>query len=294
MNRNFISALIIAARPKTLSAVVVPIAIGLTLAQRDQSIDYWVVLTIILFGLSIQICTNFANDYFDFIKGTDNSSRQGPMRVMQHGLMSKRQMQLLIIAILLISIILGILLMQSGGVQILFLAVICGALAIAYTGGPFPLAYLGLGDIFVFIFFGPIASGYTYFLLTQNFSSLSFIAGIAPGLISTAILVANNIRDYDNDKASGKQTLVVRFGKNFGRIEYLCLITSSALLPIILSLQNFAIGRAYYASIFIFPAIPVMRRVWNSDNSKTLNEALVQTSKLLVLFGIIFCIGLIG
>lgn len=294
MLRTFISALLIAARPKTLSAVLIPIAIGLTLAQRDQAIDYTVVLTIVLFGLSIQICTNFANDYFDFIKGTDNESRQGPKRVMQHGLMSIRQMQLVIVATLLIAIFLGILLMREGGLQILVLALISAALAISYTGGPFPLAYLGLGDIFVFVFFGPIASGYTYYLLTKNFSALAFIAGIAPGLISTAILVANNVRDYENDKSSGKKTLVVRFGKTFGRIEYLALMATAAVIPLLLPQFGFPIGHAYYASIFIIPAIPVMRKVWQSDDCNTLHVALVQTSKLLVLYGIIFCVGLLG
>ncbi|MCL5985254.1 MAG: 1,4-dihydroxy-2-naphthoate polyprenyltransferase, partial [Actinobacteria bacterium] len=234
--KSKISIWFMAIRPKTLPAAAAPVIIGTAMAFSEEKINILVFSLTLLAALLIQVGTNLANDYFDFIKGTDNRERVGPIRVTQSGLLSKKEVKISFILIFALAVACGIFLTFRGGIPILFigmLAIICG---IFYTAGPFPLGYIGLADIFVLIFFGPVAVGGTFYLQTLNINSNVIIAGIAPGLLSVAIITANNLRDIETDRKSGKKTLVVRFGYKFGVLEYYFCIIFSLLIPVILVL----------------------------------------------------------
>ncbi len=217
---NSLQIWVAATRPKTLIASVSPILIGSVLALSHHSLPWEWCICLLITGLGIQIGTNLCNDYYDFLKGGDSAQRKGPLRVTAAGLVSQQTMRKAIILTCIMTIIAGLPLVARGGLVIAFL--LAGALLLGwmYTGGPYPLAYLGLGECFVFPFFGPVATACAYFLLTRTFSWEAGYAGIAPGLFSTALLIANNMRDVEEDRKTGKRTLVVRFGTHFGIWEY--------------------------------------------------------------------------
>lgn len=189
-----------ATRPKTLIASISPVLIGTVIAKDLRAWDLTIFLATIIFALCIQIGTNFANDYIDFLKGADTNKRKGPRRLVQSGLVSVKKMRLVTLSIFLVAGIIGLYLMKIGGWQIGALAFAAILFGYLYTGGPFPLGYLGLGDLFVLIFFGPVAVAGTTYLQTGTLSSLAIIAGCAPGLFSTAMLALNNIRDIEEDR----------------------------------------------------------------------------------------------
>lgn len=282
---------ILAIRPKTLPAVVAPITIAAILARESASFNLIIFLSVLAFGINIQILTNLVNDLFDFLKGADGKDRTGPRRVIESGLISITQIKLAIGLVTLASLILAFYLTIVAGYSILFLALLSILLAYAYTSGPYPLSYLGLGDIFVFIFFGPVACSASYFIFTQTITPLPIILGTALGLISTGILVVNNIRDFEGDRKANKNTLVVKFGVRFGRIEYLVLMVSAALIPIILAGTQTKLYWVLLSSGFIIPAIPTIKTVLTSNNALKLNNALEKTGRLLLYFCLLFFIG---
>ena len=208
-NKNWILAI----RPKTLPAAAGPVIIGFALAYREGVHHFPSVILAALVALLIQAGTNMVNDYSDFKKGTDTDSRVGPVRVTQAGLISPRRMKIGMLVVLILIILFSIPLVLRGGVPILIIGVLSIISGILYTAGPFPLGYNGLGDIFVLIFFGPVATAGTYYVQTLELSQNSVLAGLGPGLLSVAILTINNLRDYDDDKATGKNTLVVLLGR---------------------------------------------------------------------------------
>ncbi len=277
-----------ACRPKTLIASISPVLIGSTLALSQGYFDLKMFLFTLATALGIQISTNFANDYFDFIKGADNEKRKGPRRVVQAGLVSLRQMKTGLLVCLFLTFLSGCYLIWHGGIFLSCLLSISLLLAVVYTGGPFPFAYLGLGELFVFLFFGLAAVSGTYYLQTGTVSLTSLLAGIAPGALSTAILIVNNVRDIDEDKEANKKTLAVRFGPTFGKIEYLFTILLT-LLPLICFFRS----RPFILitlSIFL-PAIPSMRLMLNHTESSQLNILFAQTGRLLWLYTLLFCLG---
>jgi 1,4-dihydroxy-2-naphthoate octaprenyltransferase len=227
-----LSVWILASRPKTLSAAFCPVTAGSLLALRDGSFDFVVFLITLCTALGIQIGTNLANDYFDFEKGADTAERKGPLRVTQAGLVSPHTMKRAIFLCFTLTALLSSYLVFRGGPIIALLSSLSILLGLAYTAGPFPLAYLGLGEIFVFLFFGPIATLGTYYLQTHFFSWEAICFGMGIGLVSTAILVANNLRDIDEDRKAGKKTLCVRFGKNFGIYEYTACLLGAFVFPL--------------------------------------------------------------
>ena len=272
---------ILAARLRTLPAAIAPVAIGTALAYHDGQI-HWPTATICLaMALVIQVATNFANDYFDFIKGADDENRLGPTRMTQSGAVSPETMRRAMLLAFGVALLFGAMLLFRGGW-------IMGAICIAsvmsgylYTGGPYPLGYHGLGELFVLIFFGPVAVGGTYYVQALTLHSHVLIAGLAPGLISTAIIVVNNLRDVEGDRRAGKRTLVVRFGESFAKAEYLVCLGVACLIPLWLTLQNGSwIGAL---SLLVIPAaIPVIRTVL-TQKGRVLNEALASTGKLLLI-----------
>jgi 1,4-dihydroxy-2-naphthoate polyprenyltransferase len=279
-----------AARPKTLIASLSPVLLGTTLSLSDGVFHPWVLLLTLLTALGIQISTNLANDYFDFLKGADSIERKGPLRVMQAGYVTRTKMQRAITLSLILSFLLGCPLIYRGGAVVACLLVLSLALSLLYTAGPYSLAYLGLGELFVIVFYGPIAVSGTYYLQTLCFSKEACLAGLSTGCIATAILIANNVRDIEEDRKAHKKTLPVRFGKTFGMIEYVAMLFM-ALLPILFFYRSHPFSLLTFL-IFI-PAFPLMRAMLSEKihTPALLNQIFAHTGKLLFLFTLLFCIG---
>ena len=282
-----------AVRPKTLPAVIVPVLVGSAFAFHDAKFSFLALTLALLFGLAVQVTTNFANDLFDYIKGADTDKRRGPIRVTQAGLVTVSEMKQALAIVICFAALIGLGLILQGGIPILFIVAVSILLAVLYTGGPYPLAYLGLGDIFVFIFFGPVALGATYYLHTGALTPELLAAGSALGMISTAILAVNNIRDHDADRNAFKKTLVVRFGLTFGRLEYAALLLGAGLLPILSNSLRQRHPGTMLAAVFLVFSIPVIKRVLSTNDSETLNQALANTGELLMLYGFFFSLGLL-
>jgi len=233
-----------------------------------------------LFALFIQIGTNYANDYFDFVKGADTAERKGPKRAVQQGWVAPHQMLFAALLIFAAAFTVAVPLMIAAGLWSVPLAALCILFGILYTGGPKPLGYAGFGEILVFLFFGPIATIGTYFLQTRSAPLELFLASLAPGALSSAILLANNLRDERTDWTAGKKTLVVRFGAKAGQWIYVGLLALACSVPILLAASYFPPKLAAASLPFLFAPF---RKVFTSV------EALQQTSLLLLLYSILFC-----
>lgn len=282
-----------AARPKTLWAAVAPVVIGTAMAYGDViPIDWLSVVCALSGALLIQIGTNLANDYFDFVKGSDTVHRLGPTRATQAGLVSPGTMRRAYRIAFGLAVLPGAYIVWRGGWPLLIvglLSIVCGIL---YTGGPLPLGYLGLGDVFVLIFFGPVAVGGTYYLHALEITSSVVVAGFAPGLISVALLAVNNMRDMDEDRAAGKKTLAVRFGRRFARVEYLVSILIAAFV-IPLYFYSVSGGRFFLLVplVVVTGATPAIKTVFTATDGPSLNRVLATTGKLLLAFSVVFSMG---
>ena len=252
-------------------------------------------LAALLGALLIQIGTNLSNDYFDFVKGADTEERLGPARATQAGWIRPEIILRSSLLVFAAAVIIGIFLVLRGGWPIVLIgiaSVICGIL---YTGGPYPLAYLGLGEIFVVIFFGPVATLGTYYVQALEFSKEVFIAGLAPGLISTALIAVNNLRDIPTDIKARKRTLAVRFGYRFARIEYTLCILGGLFIPLFLVVMLKDHWFSLIASFAVIPAFFPIRDVVSGISGEILNDTLAKTGKVLLIFSILFSAGwLIG
>ena len=280
-----------AARPKTLPAAAAPVIMGTAMAFHDGFVFLPAALAALAGALLIQIGTNLANDYFDYLKGADNKERLGPTRATQAGLVSPGTMKWAFILTFALAFVVGLYLIFRGGWPILFIGLASILFGILYTGGPYPLGYNGLGDIFVLIFFGPVAVGGTYYVQALEINHVVLLAGLAPGLISTAILTVNNLRDINTDASAGKRTLVVRFGAGFAKKEYILSISAACLLPLLLiylTRENFYSVLTLFALI---PAVPGIKTVLGNEHGAALNKTLADTGKMLFVYSIIFSVG---
>lgn len=279
---------LLAARPKTLLAALSPVAIGTQLAVVDGDFHLLAMLATLLCAISIQVGTNFCNDYCDFHQGADTESRKGPARAVQSGLISPRAM--LIATIIAFAVTGGSawLLYLRAGWPFLLLGALSIFLGVAYTAGRFSLAYLGIADPFVLIFFGPVAVAGTQYIQTLQFDEATILAGLGPGLISTGLLVVNNLRDIDEDRIANKRTLAVRFGATFSRYQYATCMMGAAAVPAV-----FAISQGSWppiiASFIIIPGLLLIGKVWRSNGAE-LRPCLGMT--ILLLFTVLFCFGL--
>ena len=229
---------ILAARPKTLWASISPVVIGIAMAFGDGGFHAPAALVALACSVLIQVATNFANDLFDYQKGADTEARQGPMRVTQAGLVTPGMMKRGILVVLTLTLLGGLYLIWRGGWPAALIGVLSVTAGLLYTGGPRPLGYLGLGDLFVLIFFGPVAVAGTYYVQALTVNATVIVAGLAPGLLSVAILAVNNLRDADEDRRTGKRTLAVRFGPGFTRAEYIIAVVVACILPLVLYLDS--------------------------------------------------------
>lgn len=280
----------LAVRPKTLIASISPILIGTAMAYTEGSFLFWVFFFTLMTGMGIQISCNFANDLFDYLKGADTKERKGPVRVTASGLLTVAQVKLMTFAMMGATTICSAALIYRGGFLIALLVALALLLAVGYTAGPFPLSYLGLAEVFILIFFGPVATGFTYYLQTLQLDPLPFIAGLAPGLLSCAILIINNLRDIEEDRNVQKKTLVVRFGKTFGKWEYAGAIALGCFLPFFVSKEH---PFALWSSLTLIPALFLARFVFSVTNPREYNPLFGKTGNLLTLYTLSFCIGYI-
>lgn len=220
-----------ATRPKTLPAAVAPVLLGSALAWADAAFQLLPALICLVFALLIQIGTNFANDYLDGVRGTDTEARLGPQRAVASGLVAPAVMRGAALGVLLLAFCLGLSLVYFGGWWLLWVGVASVICAWIYTGGPFPLAYNGLGDVFVVLFFGVIAVGCTHYVQSGYLLGEAVVLGVACGLVVNNILVVNNYRDVDEDRMARKRTLVVLLGRNWALLQYgLSLLFAAAVL----------------------------------------------------------------
>ena len=266
--------------------------VGSAVAFNEGKLNIIFSLAALICSVLIQVGTNFTNDLYDFLKGSDTTKRKGPRRVLASGLISINEMKAAIVITFLTAFLLGLFLVYHGGTVILVIGVLSIIAGLAYTAGPFPLAYNGLGDIFVFMFFGIIGTVGTYYLQTKDLSLISFISSIPVGALVTNILVVNNYRDIEEDKTAGKKTLAVKLGKNFTRYQFTFLIVLSFLIPLILFVF-------FNSSIWIFLpyltlpiAYKVISMIYTLDGIQ-LNKTLELTAQLSAIYGLLFSAGFI-
>lgn len=281
---------LLAARPKTLVAAIVPVAIGAAYASRFGRIDWTLLFCILASAIFIQIGTNLANDYGDFKRGAD-AQRVGPVRVTQAGLIRPEQVKAGFIIAFTIAVAFAISLILHGGWPILAIGTLGILAGWAYTNGPFPLGYNGLGELFVLAFFGIVAVAGTAYLLVGEWFTESLLIGLAPGLHASAILVANNLRDVETDRAAGKRTFASIFGRNFARAEF----TLCVLLPFLIPALLFVHGYEFRILLPIL-ALPLILRplqlIFRKTDPPSLIRALVLTAVLQLIFGLLFVVGL--
>ncbi|OIO62607.1 MAG: 1,4-dihydroxy-2-naphthoate octaprenyltransferase [Candidatus Marinimicrobia bacterium CG1_02_48_14] len=291
MTQNNFSAWILASRPKTLPAAISPVLMGTTMAFADGGV-HWLSAFLALFGaLMIQIGTNLANDYFDHKHGKDTQERLGPMRVTQAGLVSDHAMKLAISIVFTAAFVAGIYLVYRAGWPIVIIGLLSLLFGMIYTAGPFPLAYLGIADLFAFLFFGPIALAGTYYAQTLDMNWVVLVAGIAPGCFSIALLTVNNLRDVDEDRGTNKKTLIVRLGKSYGRSQYLVSMILAALIPIVLWQMTSSHSGVLITLLALIFSIPAIRGMFGGAQGRGLNQTLAQTGKTQLIYTLLFIIG---
>lgn len=276
-------AWLLASRPATLTAAVVPVFVGTAVAHRSGGEALGPALAAMMGAIAIQIGTNFANDVFDFEKGADGTDRLGPTRAVQAGLLSAAAMRRgMWLAFLVATLFGGYLAFEAGPVVVAIgvLSIISGIL---YTAGPAPLAYVGLGDVFVMIFFGFVAVCGTVFVQIGDVPPLAWWASVPVGAICTAIIVVNNVRDRGEDVRVNKRTLAVRFGRGFGVAEYMLLMVAAYTVTVALGV---------YLPLLTLPMAGWLTLSLVRKEGKALNPVLANTGRLLLLFGLLFTVGL--
>ncbi len=277
-----------ALRPRTLPAAVAPVLMGTGLAARDGAFHAWAAAGALLGALLLQIGTNFANDYYDFVKGADGDDRLGPARATQSGWVRPEDMRRAFLWVFALAALVGAGLIARGGWPIAVIGIASLACGYLYTGGPRPLGYLGLGDLMVLVFFGPVAVAGTHYVQTLLWSPTAAVIGLGPGLLATALLAVNNLRDTESDARAGKRTLAVRFGREFAKREFATALLGAAAVPVVawLALRGPAAGLSATAACLL--AIPALRRVRRAAPGDRLLEPLASTGRVLGLYGVLF------
>jgi 1,4-dihydroxy-2-naphthoate octaprenyltransferase len=297
-----------AARPQTLPAGAAPVVVGTGLALHAGVFAPLPAVAALVGALLIQVGTNFANDYFDAKKGADSAEREGFTRVTAGGLIEPARVKQAMAATYGLAVVVGLYLVYVGGLPILVVGLSSIAAGIAYTGGPYPYGYRGLGDLFVFVYFGLVAVTGTYYV--QAAATLAHVEPLSLGIpagtvtttavlaslpaagLSTAILVVNNVRDRESDAAAGKRTLAVVLGYRWSRVEWLALVGLAYVVPVGLSVTP-AFGPAVLLALATLPlAAAIARPVLTRTGGEALNPALERTGQLLAVHSVLFAIGI--
>ncbi len=293
MRLNTINPWILAIRPRTLPAAIGPLLIGNILALQLEAFSWLIAVTSMFCALLLQVAVNLANDYFDFKSGIDTEERLGPTRVTQSGLIAPNTVRNAMAFCLILALLVGSYLIYHGGIPIAILAALAIFGALGYSGGPYPLASHGLGEVAAFIFFGLIAVVGSYYLQAGTTSTSAWLMGSAIGLFNAAIMLVNNTRDISTDIKAGKNTLAVRIGEAQARILYQALVY----LPFGIIIAGFLLG--------LLPGLPVLlsglslliarklSQQFSQESGAALNPLLGATAKLTMIFSALFSVGLV-
>ena len=282
----------LAARPKTLPAAATPVLVGSACAGAARGFALGPALATLVGALLLQIAANFANDVFDFEKGADTAARLGPVRAVQAGWISARAMRQALVLVLVLALAVGAYLVSVAGPLLIVIGLASIAGAVAYTAGPYPLGYHGLGDVAVFAFFGIVAVTGTTFVQLGQVTALAWASAVAVGSLATAILVVNNVRDAATDALARKRTLAVRFGVGFGIAEYQLLLGLAYALPLWLLLRGQLTLWALLPWLSLPLALDLSRRI-RRETGAALNGVLAHTARLLLCFGVLLSVSLV-
>jgi len=288
-----LGAWLLAARPRTLPASASGVIVGSALALHDGRFQAVPALAALLVALALQVASNLANDVFDFERGSDAHRAHGPLRVTQGGLLTPGQVKLGLLVVIALAALAGLWLAATAGWWLLLVGAAAIVSAVIYTAGPFPLSHLGLGDLFVFLFFGLAAVIGTYYVQAGAVSPAAFAMVVPPGLIIVAILVVNNLRDIEEDREADKRTLAVRFGAAFAKGEYLaCLVLAYLAFPAAAGL-----GLLPWWTMATWLSLPLAfrnsRTVFTTKGS-SLNAALGGTGMLSFVVALLFAAGMVA
>lgn len=287
-----IESWVLASRPKTLLAAVVPVIIGSALASNRGVFHLGAALVALFCSTLIQVATNFVNDLYDHFKGADTHERVGPQRALATGLITVPEMKIGIIISFGLAFLLGLYLVYLGGWIILLIGILSIIAGIAYTAGPYPLAYNGLGDVFVFVFFGLVGTVGTFYVQAHYLEPIVFWASIPVGALITNILVVNNYRDIDQDRAASKFTLAVKFGEKFTRLQYSLFMLLSYIVPFV-AFFTFKRELIILLPLLSIPlGIKLIKMIYTLKGTD-LNKTLELTAKLSALYGFLFAIGIL-
>lgn len=281
----------VAARVRTLPAAAAPVLVGTGAAAGTGNFRLAPALAALAGALLLQIGANFANDLFDFERGADTAARLGPTRVTQAGLLAPRHVRAGMTAVFGLAALVGVYLVAVGGWAVVLIGLAAILAALAYTGGPFPLGYHGLGELFVFLFFGLAAVCGTYLVQAGMVRAVAWGAAVPVGLLAVAIIVVNNLRDIATDRAAGKRTLAVRFGERATRGEYLALVAAAYAAPPLLWTAGVASGWAMLAWLSL-PLVPPLVRRALRERGRALNGVLAGTARLELAYGLLLALGL--
>lgn len=279
-----------AMRPRTLPAAVAPVLVGTALAWRDGRFDATAACLCLAFALLIQIGTNFSNDYHDFVKGADTAARVGPRRAVAAGLVSPAAMRGAALLVMAAAFAVGLGLVGRGGpwlIAVGLVSILCGW---AYTGGPYPLGYHGLGDVFVFVFFGLVAVCATYFVQAGRMTGDAVLAAVPVGLLAVNILLVNNYRDMETDAAAGKRTLVVRFGRRFARVQHAASLAVAMGVPYLFYVRG-GNGWTLLPAALAPVAWSQAKRLRDSRTAEQLVALLGRTAGFLAIYAVLFAAG---
>ncbi len=287
-------AWLLATRPKTLPAAVSPVIVGAAAAWGEGVFAALPALAALAGALLLQVGVNLANDYFDSLSGIDTPDRKGPLRVTQAGLIPAPQVRLAMAATLAAAATVGIYLVARGGWPIVAIGVASILSALAYSGGPWPLASHGVADLFVFVFFGPVAVCGTYYVQAGALSGTPAAASVGPGLLITAILMVNNLRDLETDARAGKRTLAVRLGARGALAGYALLLTGAFLAPAPLLAAGLR-GPAILLPLLALPlTLPLVRTLaTRREDGPAMNAALAGTARLTLVYCVLLAAGLV-
>ena len=281
-----------ASRPATLPAALGPVLVGLGVGIAQGAFQLGVAIACLAVALSLQVAANLSNDLFDHRSGADSIDRLGPPRAAASGLLSERELAIGTVVALVLAASFGLILVAVGGPILLVLGVLAVVAAVAYTGGPFPYGYRGLGEVAVFCFFGVVAVAGTAYLQTGAWTSLGFAAAVPVGLLVTAILVVNNLRDIGPDTRAGKRTLAVMFGAAFAQREYLAMLLVAYAVPVAMVVTGMIQYPALLPLLSLPLAVPLVRVVLADGDPRRLNPVLRGTARLQLVFAILFAVGL--
>jgi 1,4-dihydroxy-2-naphthoate octaprenyltransferase len=297
IKKGSFAAYVLGSRPKTLLVAVAPVMVGVATAVSlagASGVRWGAALAALLGAVWLTIGANYANDVFDYEKGADTAERLGPTRVTQAGLLEPRQVRGAMAFSFAMAMACGAYLLAVAGWPVLAIGISSIIAGIAYTGGPYPLGYNGLGELFVFVFFGLVAVCGTVFVTTATVPLLPWLTAVPSGALASCVLLVNNVRDIETDTVAGKRTLAVRFGRAFGvRMYGLCLVMAYAF-----PLLAFALGLTGWLSALLpllsLPLAVKLARALDRERGAILNQRLAQTAALLLVHSVLWSIGLVA